>query len=537
MRASTLVALLGMAACALGTSRAADATSVNLRWFNASGAVTGLGTNTVTVASAPATLTLDIRIDVDAGGLSAAFLSLEFDRDLRNELNIVSFQELGWTGVMMTSMALPRLDPFSLGLLTSQESSASQTGLLYTFDVATTSTAADCCPVSTTIAFARVVFQINPSNLARDGGDIFAYIFNPGVDGIFNQAGGNISPFVFLSDTFSFARVNSTGAPPTPVKSLYADFDGNLRSDILLLNSSTRQLFQYLMNASVNPPGTAPLSTSSNGPLLPSNDWQLVAIADVSGDGQADLITYNTVTRLTYFYKMSGTTVIDATAGPSVPAGWVIAGVGDFNGDGLCDLLLLQTGTGLTYQLTLDFRQNTVVATGFAGPTLGNTETIVALARFNGDATDDILSRDSAGLTRQYYLNAGGAPPAGSGGGIGVLAGWAIRAVGNFDGAGGADILIVEASTGIGFIYLQNGLAVLNSGSFNRAQFLPAGWTVGTVGDFDADGNTDVVVRQTSNGRLYLYRMSGLSALPTSGVVATPGSAWTVPVSGPVHIP
>ncbi len=214
MRKLGFVALLA-SACFLGFGSTANATSVNLRWVAGTasvGAITGLGTSSVTLApSAFATLTLDIRVAVDATGLSAAFLSLEFDNDLLNELNIVSFSEINWTGVMMTSMALPSLSPLQVGLLTTQESTGAQNGLLYTFDLATTSTAGDCCPVSTTIAFGRVVFTTNHVSNGDDGADIFSGVFNTGIDGVFNQAGGNVSGLT----TYGTARVNQIPEPST----------------------------------------------------------------------------------------------------------------------------------------------------------------------------------------------------------------------------------------------------------------------------------------------------------------------------------
>jgi hypothetical protein len=217
MRKLGFVALLATA-CFLGISSEASATSVNLRWLAgsaSSGSITGIGSSSVTIApSAVATLTLDIRINVDAAGLSSAILSLEFDRDLANELNILSFEELAWTGVMMNTMLLPQLGAILPGLNPTQESTGLLPGLLYTFDAVTTSTATDCCPVSTTVAFGRVVFTTNhqgPLGPGDDGADIFSGIFNLGVDFMGNKAGGNISG----TTTYGTARVNQIPEPST----------------------------------------------------------------------------------------------------------------------------------------------------------------------------------------------------------------------------------------------------------------------------------------------------------------------------------
>jgi hypothetical protein len=194
------------------TASVSSATSVNLRWLAAAptvGPVTGLGTNSIVLApSATATLTLDIRIAVDGGGLSSAFLSLEFDRDLQDELNILSFAELTWTGAMMSPSGLPKLEPFALGVAT-QESTGTQMGKLYTFDVTTISTASDCCPVNTTIAFGRVVFTTNHLGFPLDDIDIFSGLFNVGIDGMFNQAGVSIGH----TTAFGTARIHQIPEP------------------------------------------------------------------------------------------------------------------------------------------------------------------------------------------------------------------------------------------------------------------------------------------------------------------------------------
>jgi hypothetical protein len=213
MRKLGFMALLA-SVCLLGVGSMASATSVNLRWVagNASsGSITGIGTSSVTLApSAVATLTLDIRLAVDAAGVSSAFLSLEFDRDLANELNKVSFEELTWTGMMTMNQPLPKLEPFALGVAT-QESTGAQMGKFYTFDMTTISTLSDCCPVSTTVAFGRVVFTTNHQSAGDDGADVFSGLFAVGIDGIFNQAGGNIGG----TTTYGTARVNQIPEPST----------------------------------------------------------------------------------------------------------------------------------------------------------------------------------------------------------------------------------------------------------------------------------------------------------------------------------
>jgi hypothetical protein len=193
------------------TASTANATSVNLRWVDAetsdSSPVEGLGTSSLTIsAGAVATVTLDVEIDVDAAGLSSAFLSLEFDRDLLNELDVSSVEELGWT----SEDGSRSLIPLTAGIDSMQESTSSQIGKLYTFDGATLENG----PESTTFAFARIVFTTNPGAVASDGPDIFAGIFNcpdTCIDGLFSNALEDND--ITSSVTFGTAQLNVVPEP------------------------------------------------------------------------------------------------------------------------------------------------------------------------------------------------------------------------------------------------------------------------------------------------------------------------------------
>jgi hypothetical protein len=189
----------------------ASAASVNLRWVagetSDSSAIEGLGTSSLAIAAgAVATVTLDIEIDVDAAGLSSAFLSVEFDRDLANELDVSSVEELGWT----SEDGSRSLFPLTPGIDSMQESTSSETGKLYTFDGATLENG----PESTTFVFGRVVFTTNPGAVASDGPDIFVGIFNcPDlcIDGLFSNALDDND--ITSSVTFGTAQLNVVPEP------------------------------------------------------------------------------------------------------------------------------------------------------------------------------------------------------------------------------------------------------------------------------------------------------------------------------------
>lgn len=179
--------------------------------------MSGLGTDRVVVSStSPATLTLDIQLDIDSRGVDSAFLSLEFDRDLLNELNVLSAQELDWTNAKGTRFLDQHLSRSATG--SSQESSRFAQGELYTFDAVCGFACLDDGPKSTTLTFARVVFETNPRRVQEDGADVFSGFGPDGTgvdDGIFGNTPAFPIPNLTSSIVFRSAHVDvpEPGAP------------------------------------------------------------------------------------------------------------------------------------------------------------------------------------------------------------------------------------------------------------------------------------------------------------------------------------
>src|SRR5438552_6963626 len=75
---------------------------------------------------------------------------------------------------------------------------------------------------------------------------------------------------------------------------------------------------------------------------------------------------------------------------------------------------------------------------------------------------------------------------------------WTVAGSGDFDGDGHSDILWRNTLTGENAIWLMNGSSV-SSQSFIQA--VPdRNWTTVKIGDFDGDGKADILWRNKSNG-------------------------------------
>jgi len=97
---------------------------------------------------------------------------------------------------------------------------------------------------------------------------------------------------------------------------------------------------------------------------------------------------------------------------------------------------------------------------------------------------------------------------------------WHVIATGDFNADGNADILW-QNNSGLPAIWEMNGTSIM------QASALPdpgAGWRVIGAGDFNGDGNADILW-QNSNGLPAIWEMNGTSIIQ-AGPLPNPGTSW-----------
>src|SRR5437879_8919703 len=105
---------------------------------------------------------------------------------------------------------------------------------------------------------------------------------------------------------------------------------------------------------------------------------------------------------------------------------------------------------------------------------------------------------------------------------------WQVAGIGDFDGDGKADIVWRNSASGQNYLYLMDGTAIKPTEGYLR----PVGdlnWQIAAVGDYDGDGKSDLLWRNSSTGQNYLYPMDGTTIKPSEGFLRTvPVGNWTV---------
>ncbi|MDX2295939.1 MULTISPECIES: FG-GAP-like repeat-containing protein [Streptomyces] len=145
--------------------------------------------------------------------------------------------------------------------------------------------------------------------------------------------------------------------------------------------------------------------------------------------------------------------------------------------------------------------------------------TAPAFGDLNGDKTSDVLARDKAG--RLWFL-----PGDGTGKLVGA-GGWnamnALTRHGDFSGDGKEDVIAREASTGK--LWLYKGAAtgslgtrlLIGSGGWNAMNHLTA------FGDLTGDGRSDLFAVEKSTGKLWLYPGTSTGALGARKLIGAGG--------------
>ncbi|HVO62766.1 MAG TPA: FG-GAP-like repeat-containing protein [Terriglobales bacterium] len=267
---------------------------------------------------------------------------------------------------------------------------------------------------------------------------------------------------------------------------------------------------------------------------------QTVHIADMNADGIPDIAVGD-------FYPGGISVLIGDGHGnfQAANSGWAFGGtmlepfvIDDFNGDGHLDVV----AASWTYQAQLSFLKGKADATFVAAKdyslpqetrNLDSWGTSVATADFNKDGLADLvlggifIASDGNTVQKSGVSVFLGTPGAISQPGMNYGSGGQLAnvAVGDFDRDGNMDIVAADAATGVVNLFLGNG-----DGSFKDPQFFPSapdGANAIIVADFNHDGAPDVAVAGYPNA-LYLLLNDKTGQFQAPIVYALNDDAWAL---------
>jgi len=263
-----------------------------------------------------------------------------------------------------------------------------------------------------------------------------------------------------------------------------------------------------------------------------------VAVSDVNDDGFGDQVIYNTTTGGLQVDLPSGPVVAgQPTTLTTVPetgttAGYNAIGTGQFTPDTNRDAsLLLQSSTTGALEIASGLASGTPTITpltsslvGFNDSTTFTGWTAITAGDFNGDASSDILlQQGSGGPVEIAFLKTSVTDPVGKVDAISAVTapsgtGWNAISAGDFNGDGNSDILWQNSTTGAIDVSLMNGA----SGTPTSVGTADAGFTAIGTGDFNGDGKSDILFYNSTTHQADIWLMNGTTKVADSGPINAP---------------
>jgi FG-GAP-like repeat len=293
------------------------------------------------------------------------------------------------------------------------------------------------------------------------------------------------------------------------------DFNNDGNSDLLLLNDTTHQLYVCEMNGAQIGVNAASFTISA------SAGWRFGGLGEFNGDGKSDVVLLNDTTHQVYVCEMDGTALSTNGVAVTVRAdlGWSYKGLGDFNGDGKSDIILFNDATHGVYVCEMDGLQmganalsGTInAAAGWTYQTLGD---------FNGDGKADFLFLNAATHGVEVWQMDGTQLAADQVvGSIDAASGWHFKDTADFNGDGKTDLLLLNDANNHVMIWQMNGTSTPTQVDLGAA---PAGTHFLDKGDFNGDGKADLAFLNDATNAVTVWQMNGAQVQATAVVGTVP---------------
>jgi M6 family metalloprotease-like protein len=205
---------------------------------------------------------------------------------------------------------------------------------------------------------------------------------------------------------------------------------------------------------------------------------------------------------------------------------WKIAGTADFNGDGKEDIVWSNVST----RKNCVWYMNGTEFAGFAWlPTGANADWILGgIVDFNNDGKPDLIWHNEAdGRNGVWYLDGVTVLP---GGYVVMTTGasldWELCGTGDFNNDGQVDLVWRNKVDGRNGVWYMDGAIMSSVGWLDPVGNLD--WDLRGTGDFNSDGKVDLIWRNGSNGNNCIWYLDGVTLDGVEFLTQVTDLAWTI---------
>jgi hypothetical protein len=171
------------------------------------------------------------------------------------------------------------------------------------------------------------------------------------------------------------------------------DFNGDGKDDFLFLNDATHRVEVWQIDS------TAKVDDQVVGTIDAAAGWRFKDTADFNGDGKTDLLLLNDANNHVMIWQMNGTAAATQVDLGAVPDHFHFADKGDFNGDGKTDLLFISDNNAKAKIWQMN---GTVIDATGPDETIPDNYHYAGNGDFNGDGKTDLFFQNDA--TRAVQL-------------------------------------------------------------------------------------------------------------------------------------